>query len=284
METFRQEVFNPSVPCMLPRAFFSNFPAISKWFHNHILNGNDRDKTITTSTLNTEYLDQYGDVMLPLEITHLASAPRTISENFVNEYEFMRSRAPLSLFLEWTKQALASTSNSGQSRLYLAQAALADLPKALVEDLPVPEIVTKAGKGDVYDANLWIGVSPTYTPLHRDPNPNLFVQIAGRKAVRIMESQTGGRVFDDVQRALGRDGSALFRGEEMMKGKERMMLENFIWDDEVELDESMSGGSGGYEAIVGVGDGIFIPKGWWHSVRGIGEGITGSVGLPSKGL
>jgi hypothetical protein len=31
-----------------------------------------------------------------------------------------------------------------------------------------------------------IGHPPTYTPLHRDPNPNIFVQLAGEKVVRLL--------------------------------------------------------------------------------------------------
>ena len=216
--------------------------------------------------MNSEYLDRYGYTMVPLEFTRLPS--KTGSE--IPENAFLRSRAPLSLFLEWTKQAEADTSD----RLYLAQASLADLPKELAEDLPTPELVTKSGKGDVYDANLWIGISPTYTPLHRDPNPNLFVQIAGRKTMRIMDPETGRELFERVQKALGKASSTAFRDEEMMKGKEKSMLEALVWDDPPESPEQSLGG---YEAYVGQGDAIFIPNGWWHSIKGVGEGITGSV-------
>lgn len=60
----------------------------------------------------------------------------------------------------------------------------------------------------------------------------------------------------------------------MMKGEEKRLLEDQVWNDTSVLDEASEGG---YEAHVGRGDGLFIPKGWWHSVKGVGDGITGSV-------
>ena len=57
----------------------------------------------------------------------------------------------------------------------------------------------------------------------------------------------------------------------MMQGEERRVLEKTVWgDEEVE-------GPDGWEAELESGDALFIPKGWWHSVKGVGEGINGSV-------
>ncbi|KAK4690937.1 hypothetical protein P7C71_g5957, partial [Lecanoromycetidae sp. Uapishka_2] len=142
------------------------------------------------------------------------------------------------------------------------------------EDLPTPEIVTKAGTGDIYDTNIWMGIPPTYTPLHRDPNPNLFVQLAGQKIVRMISPKEGKSIFHRIQKALGKSQSASFRGEEMMKGDEKQLLEAEVWDNSF---ESVDGAASGYEVNLAGGDGLFIPKGWWHSVRGTGGGVTGSV-------
>ena len=130
----------------------------------------------------------------------------------------------------------------------------------------------QAGKGDIYDSSLWLGVAPTYTPLHRDPNPNLFVQLAGRKTVRLLAPDTGEGVYERVKRAVGGqgDGKGVIRGEEMMKGKEREVLEDLVWG-------KRDVGEDGWEAVVEGGDGVFIPQGWWHSLKGPGEGVTGSV-------
>ncbi|KAL6236365.1 hypothetical protein BDW75DRAFT_207047 [Aspergillus navahoensis] len=194
----------------------------------------------------------------------------------MTELSFHKFHAPLSLFLQWISDAESSSQN--QSRLYLAQCQLLDFPQVLRDDFPTPNIVAKAGKGDVYDTNVWIGYPPTYTPLHRDPNPNLFVQLAGRKNVRLLAPRDGQVAFSHVRGQVGRSWSreaAAFRGEEMMQGRERALLEQAVWDS---TEKGQSGqGLEGFEAELDAGDGLFIPKGWWHSIKGTGESVTASV-------
>ena len=125
----------------------------------------------------------------------------------------------------------ASTLASPTARVYLAQASLADLPQQLRQDLPTPDLVLKAGKGDVYDTSIWLGQAPTYTPLHRDPNPNLFVQLAGTKIVRLMKPAAGNAVFARVQEKIGGSGNAAMRGAEMMLGEEKRVLDEEVWGD-----------------------------------------------------
>ncbi|KAJ9132464.1 Lysine-specific demethylase 8 [Pleurostoma richardsiae] len=145
------------------------------------------------------------------------------------------------------------------TQLYIAQAPVSDLPSELQDDLPTPRLVKEAGKGDVYDTSIWLGLEPTYTPWHRDPNPNLFCQLCSSKIVRLSSPSVGDSIYRDVQMQLGRHGSSRIRGEEMMQGPERQALQSAIW------------GPGSPSTILEVrvepGDALFIPKGWWHSVK-----------------
>ena len=170
-----------------------------------------------------------------------------------------------------------SSAPSPSPRLYLAQCQISDLPQPLQADLLTPDLVLKAGKGDIYDANIWIGLPPTYTPLHRDPNPNFFLQLAGTKIVRLFPPEVGSEIFGAVQAKLGRNGSAVFRGEEMMQGEEREMLANEVWGDGDSSQLCPGLQVGGYEATVEQGKALFIPLGWWHSIRSVGTGTTASV-------
>lgn len=158
-------------------------------------------------------------------------------------------------------------------KMYLAQAPLSDLPKALQYHLPTPAHVLQAGKGDIYGTSVWLGEAPTYTPLHRDPNPNIFVQLAGTKRVRMFNPDVGHFIFASVQRAIGGTANATMRGAEMMEGAERTVLEEAVWG--TSMEELIR--AEGWECEVNAGDGLFIPKGWWHSLKGVGEGMTGSV-------
>lgn len=265
LDTFRKHAFEPARPALLPKGCQSHIPAVSKWFlpADHGSTSNAR--------LNAQYLSDYGGTTVPLEIT--------------NKGDFVRIQNTLSFFLEFvnasnstymlTTRPNASSPPSAHklptATIYIAQASLPDLPPKMRADLPTPELVLKAGKGDVYDSSIWLGQAPTYTPLHKDPNPNLFVQLAGRKCVRLYAPKAGNRVFSEVQEMIGGRGTASMRGEEMMQGEERRVLEKVVWGDEGEE------GREGWDAELDSGDALFIPKGWWHSIKGMGEGMNGSV-------
>lgn len=167
----------------------------------------------------------------------------------------------------------------GLRKLYVAQAPLNDLPQELQDDLPVPKLVKHAGKGDIYSSSIWLGLEPTYTPLHRDPNPNLFLQLCGTKVVRLLPPASGDRLFRHVQLQLGRSLhiNSRLRGPEMMDGPERDLMHSVVWyknglqdikasqGTEVTTSEPFS--SGMQEAVLQPADALFIPKGWWHSVK-----------------
>lgn len=260
IEVFCKEAFVPSNPRMLPKGHFHDFPAISRWF---LPSKNDPYAV----ALHHQYLEQFGDAVVAQECSSFSESYREAA-NVVSL--FRRQELPLSNFLQWAKEG----GPDERFRIYLAQTSISALPSRMRDDLPTPDLVSQAGRGDVYDSSIWIGVPPTYTPLHHDPNPNILVQIAGHKTVRLLPPDIGHGVFVEVQRSLGQMNSAKFRGEEMMMGDEGQLMEDLIWMDKRHGNNLASFG---FEAHLAQGDGIFIPKGWWHSVKGIGRGITASV-------
>ncbi|KAK3056138.1 hypothetical protein LTR09_002644 [Extremus antarcticus] len=293
VDTFRSQAYGPAIPVLLPRHTFQQLPAVQKWFAIDT----------PTTTLKRSYLARYGSTIVPLEIS--------------NNEHFSRTEQSLSFFLECVHASSSSyktrpnryfsayvpgaravkrmklsndffsaaavtvaqdstlypSVTTPSARVYLAQAAITSLPQGLRDDVPTPDLVLKTGKGDVYDSSIWLGEAPTYTPLHRDPNPNLFVQLAGTKVVRLVKPEVGRSIFAKVQERIEGSASDVMRGEEMMKGAEKKALESEIWDD----DHVKEHNAPVWEAQLNAGDGLFIPKGWWHSVKGIGTGMTGSV-------
>lgn len=250
----------------MPECYFEQkIPAITKWFRE---SGRGSDSTRNTVRLDCYYLNPFRKTIIPLEYSQLSLNEPHDGHGDI----FHRAEAPFGLFLAWAENATAETSD----RFYLAQAPLTSFPMILQADVPTPiDLLRKVGKGDVYDTNIWMGFPPTYTPLHRDPNPNLLVQLAGSKVVRLLSPNDGLKIFVQTQESIGNEsGSAKFRGDEMMKGKEKGLLEARIWNDEKFGRNDLKVG---YEARLERGDGIYIPQGWWHSIKGIGNGITASV-------
>ncbi|EER43476.1 JmjC domain-containing protein [Histoplasma capsulatum var. duboisii H88] len=296
ISTFQASYFQPELPVIFPRGHFSQLPAIQKWFSTPTTttfsSSADNSNTLAPSSLNYVYLEKHSDCSVPVEFTfsQRPDSPETL--------HFQRLHTPLGLFLKWTKTTQHNAEGiPPNAKLYLAQCQLLDLPPELRLDLPTPPLVLEAGKGDIYDTNIWMGVPPTYTPLHRDPNPNLFVQMAGRKIVRLDAPDTGLVAFERVRESILRRqkkdasaniggitvGDAKFRGEEMMQGLENRLLEREVWGDTMEIGvdgedtEDTTEIREGFEAHLNAGDGMFIPMGWWHSIKGVGEGITASV-------
>lgn len=270
IETFKHRAFVPGQPVLFPQGSFArSLPAIESWFSNN----SGQDQGLSTQVpvqLDIDRLISFDGTIVPLEVT---------TTDVHGTTSFERTEAPLSIFLSHISN-LQSTSNSTitstNMRIYLAQCPLPTLPSDLITSaLPAPDYVTKAGKGDIYDSSIWLGMAPTHTPLHRDPNPNLFVQLAGRKVVRVFEPAIGRELFAQA----GSSGTRL--GEEMMAGEGRAALDAVVWDNLAVVNPQEEGNHDsvvvGYEAVLDAGDGIFIPKGWWHSIKGVGDGIVGSV-------
>ncbi|KUL84452.1 hypothetical protein ZTR_06165 [Talaromyces verruculosus] len=283
IDHFRQQYFTAEKPVVLRSAELArNLPGYQKWFIQHGRGGVD---------LNYGYLSQFGDAIVPLEMTAPSAEGGGGGGGGAKDerIQFKRLQAPLSMFLAYTQ----FTNNQPplppaptKTAIYLAQAHISDLPPSLSSDFaPAPRLVTETGKNDIYATNLWIGAPPTYTPLHKDPNPNLFVQLAGLKRVRLLKPGDGMAVFMRVRNQISsqsQGGGASIRGEEMMMGSERAVLEDVVWGDHHHSDtesDSPSKRMEGYDVLLERGDVLFIPKGWWHSLKGVGEGITASVCL-----
>ncbi|EOA81900.1 hypothetical protein ACJQWK_05078 [Exserohilum turcicum] len=249
--------FDANEPAVFKSAF-RDYPAVKKWFISGI------DPSGYPQELNAAYLERYGDSFVSLEVTRR-------SPGSAQNATFDRIEAPFSLLL-----AHMGAEVEQDVQLYLAQHSLEDLPAQMKEDLPTPVhfLAELKSRGDIYASSLWMGKPPTRTPLHRDPNSNLFVQLAGKKTVRMMRPEVGRGVFERVRlRVRGTGGGANMRGEEMMQGSEMEGLETAVWG------EHGGGVDGveGCEITVASGDALYVPLGWWHAVRGVGEGANASV-------
>lgn len=128
---------------------------------------------------------------------------------------------------------------------------------------PLPHIKQLANS-QYWRRNYWIGPRDTFTPIHRDPYHNLFVQVVGSKRVHIFPPSVSDHLYisqDSVQ-----------------KNTSLVPSEDFLLD---------HGGRGEYpglekaihhpqsrSVVLRPGDGLYIPRGWFHCVRSLSTSVS----------
>lgn len=241
----------PRSPALLPRVDFRQLPAFS-----HFKRTPDGHISIDTEALSTPQgqRDEFVTVELVTEPT---------VENRQGHFE--RLEIPWSAYVSF----LASPPPpSAQQTLYLAQ----QIPPPHL----LPSLTLQGDQGQrqlrerTAKTSIWVGYTPTVTPLHIDPDANVLCQLAGSKTVRLCAPEIGQRVLDLVRDRVASGGSrpsTRMRGEEMMRpgvGGERDALEAAVWDSPLDREQW-------WEARIGTGEGLYIPQGWWHAVRSRSE-------------
>lgn len=142
---------------------------------------------------------------------------------------------------------------------YLAQHLLFDhLPK-LHEDFHAPQFCPSVVK-----ANAWIGTSGTVTRLHTDGYDNCFVQVCGFKFVRLIRPSDSHLVYPYVD---PNSDLASAKCNHSHVDAENPDLQR----------HPLFASASPQDVVLGPGDCLFIPKGWWHYVRGLTPSISISL-------
>ena len=136
-------------------------------------------------------------------------------------------------------------------RVYLAQVPLAEQIPQMKEDIKCEAVERILQDREVYSTATWIGRA-SLTPLHHDPRAltNLFVQITGQKEFRLFDPSVPQNKLKLGEGTMGNTSSI------------------DVWKEDI---------GEGWEGTVQAGDGLVVPRGWWHSVRSKGDEINMSV-------
>jgi len=123
-----------------------------------------------------------------------------------------------------------------------------DLPglRELHDDFRCPEGILDPHVQDLPYVRLWFGPPGTLTPLHCDDRNILFVQVTGRKQVKLVAPYFLSRLYND---------SSCYSSVAL----EAVDLERFPLMRDVPV----------LETVLEAGESLFIPLGWWHWVRSL---------------
>ena len=247
MNTFRTLYYN-SKPVIL-KDYFADLPALKLWPANAF-----------------NHLRKFDDTFVPVELTRGSQSYASTTDS-----NFERAELPLSVFLDFLNQAEQSLKQGislSDVKVYLAQHALFDSIPDLYHDVCRSDYVSMrdgrlapvfcgVDRKDLYNVNAWIGLS-THTPLHYDPNHNIYAQIYGKKEV-IIFPPTAKKDLD-------------MHTDPLLKNTSRIAS---VFNDShggLASDTIAAGLRGSLEA----GDALYIPQGWVHTFQG-DSGISASV-------
>lgn len=180
---------------------------------------------------NLEYLNRLaGHRLVPVEIGS-SYTMKNWTQKIVPFHEFL------------------STLTNSRDVVYLAQFNLLDHIKKLENDIAVPDYCY-AKQSEEPIINIWMGPKGTISPCHHDPYDNIFAQIVGYKYIRLYHPDSNLYPYPPDQ---------------MLSNTSQIDVEfehNFQKYPDFPVD-------GYLDVVLGPGDLLYIPKGWWHYVRSL---------------
>ncbi|RVD81521.1 uncharacterized protein DFL_009384 [Arthrobotrys flagrans] len=138
---------------------------------------------------------------------------------------------------------------------------------------------------DIYTTSLWLSRTPltagaqTHTPLHRDPLHNIFLQLSSSKSLITLPPLLGSSIFTYLHRhhkLSSTDPRGHIR-DGLLTAKESGVLDRVIWGEmedaedavEEEVINLLARSGEVYETVVERGEAVFIPEGWWHTLKSV---------------
>ncbi|TFK48933.1 Clavaminate synthase-like protein [Heliocybe sulcata] len=202
-----------------------------------------REKWKSIRDLVTE---ETADILVPIEL-----GPKNVGYNVQepDARQWQRVEVRFRLFVELLE------SLEWEGAAYVSQLSIDEIPSLKADvHLPFPHAPDLAAP-----PNLWIGTADTYTPIHRDIlGHNLLFQLLGKKVIRVFPPS---------------DKEWLYISEEPFLRNTSLIPFDHAFD-ATRWPRFHEGVKTWYEATIEPGDAVFIPKGWYHSVRALEESIS----------
>ena len=137
---------------------------------------------------------------------------------------------------------------------YLAQHGLFSQIPVLCDAFSMPTFALR----DVGAVNAWWGTAGTVSRLHTDSYDNLLCQVVGYKFVRLFAPDEGRNLYV-LPRTGSSDGGVAAQGNISAVNAEELSAPAFPLASKAQF----------VDTVLGPGDALFIPAGWWHHVRAL---------------
>ncbi|KAI0447617.1 hypothetical protein F4803DRAFT_498801 [Xylaria telfairii] len=190
-----------------------------------------------------------------------------------------------------TSEDTSEDSSPDRQIAYLAQHQLFTQLPSLRNDILIPDYCYTSAPPHPTDRsidqpeleapllNAWLGPAGTISPLHNDPYHNILAQVVGRKYVRLYAPRETPRLVArgkengvemgntsalDVGVVEGWDHPTPSNNDDE-QGQEGEREEGMPSEEDINAFKSLPF----VDCILGPGDALYIPIGWWHYVRGL---------------
>ncbi|KAI8823953.1 uncharacterized protein EV422DRAFT_518430 [Fimicolochytrium jonesii] len=192
-------------------------------------------------------------------LRRIAGMHRTVPVEIGSKYTDEKWTQKLVSFGEFWERWIEGGGDEGSETpqvAYLAQHDLFSQIPRLRDDICVPDYCylssdsSSSSSDSEIKTNAWLGPPSTISPLHTDPHDNLFAQIVGYKYIRLYSPSQTPHLYPISDSILGNTS------EVDVEVVNHAKYPDFLKAEYV-------------ECCVGPGDLLFIPRGWWHYVRGL---------------
>ncbi len=144
------------------------------------------------------------------------------------------------------REAADVITSTGKGTYYLQQVEVRAVFPELLPDIPMPEFLDQ--KAELDALNLWFGAAGCISPLHFDKSDNFLAQIMGTKRLFLFAPSDGENLYPNRETSTPHVSRVdAFRPD---------------YDAFPRFADAQA-----FETVLGPGDILFIPTGWWHAVE-----------------
>jgi len=230
---FTRSGFTLEKRALSPEAFFRDYFLVNRPV---VLTGLTEDWPAVRVWGPEYFRSRFGDERV--EITHRREADRCYERNFASHRTTVRFADYVSMVED----------RAGNDHYVVARNHVLESPGLgkLKDDFSCFDGILDPLTAEVPYVRLWFGPAGTLTPLHCDDRSVLFVQVTGRKQVKMIAPYFLGNVYNDDRCYSSVD-------------LESVDLDRFPAMRDVPV----------LETVLEPGECLFIPLGWWHWVRSL---------------